>query len=120
MNAETNALKKQGAAENAALTEKVSSVIKRVLGDQLGWKPGLSKLYKNTRRSKTQRVDDYVMKNVKVHANINNHLSANRGDQLAVALKGELKNAGYPVYDDVLIFSDLVMFQVRTTISVTA
>lgn len=107
-------------SENSAPTEKVSSIIKRVLGKQLQWEPGISKLYKNTRRSRTQRVDDYAMKNISTGVKSPDRLSANSGDAQPAALKKQLIQAGYPVYDDVLIFPDLIMFQVRTPISVTA
>jgi post-segregation antitoxin (ccd killing protein) len=108
----------QDTTGNAAPTEKVSSIIKRVMGNRLRFEPGVSKLYKNTRRSKTQRVDDYVMKNIET--GVKQYASANSGDAVAASLKKELIQAGYPVYDDVLIFSDQVMFQVRTPITVTA
>ena len=109
--------------EGTEPTEKVGNIIKRVLGNSLVWEPGYSKLYKNTRRSKTQRVDDYVMKDIEVNVNFpkgDYSLSANAGDQLAVDLKNELIQAGYPVHSDVQIFSDQIMFQTRTPITVTA
>ena len=108
--------------EAAEPTEKVGSIIKRVLGQNLIWKPNFSKLYKNTRRSRTQRVDGYVMKDIKVNVKIrkgNDKLSANQGDQLAVDLKNELVQAGYPVHSDVIIFPNQIMFQTRTPITVT-
>ncbi len=99
--------------------EKVGSIIKRVLSSNLDWEPGVSKLYKDTRRdkAKTIRVDDYNMKNIRIGIEIKHYLSATRGDSLAVALKTELTNAGYSVYGDVMIFRDQIMFQTRTPIN---
>ena len=52
------AAKARDMKEAAAPTEKPAAVIKRVLGPALIWEPGNSKMYKNTRRSRTERVDD--------------------------------------------------------------
>ena len=48
------------------------------------------------------------------------YLSANRGDKVAVDLKDALTQAGYPVHDDLLVFGNQIMFQVRTPITTTA
>jgi len=99
----------------------VRKVVAQVLGDKFTWEPGYSKSYKNTRRSKTQKVDDYVLKGVKVDGIPKSKIdfSANEGDKMAVALKNALTQAGYDIYDDLLIFPHQIMFQVRTPISVS-
>ena len=116
------AAKARDMKEDGAPTETAGAVIKRVLGSALIWEPGHSKMYKNTRRSRTQRVDDYVMKGVRVKGTKGRrgYLAANDGDKLAVDLKDALIQAGYPVYDDLLVFDDQIMFQVRTPITTTA
>ena len=78
--------------ESAQPREKVGRIIRRVLGDKLVWNPDYSVLYKNTRYSKTQRVDYYAMKSIKVLA------SRNELPELGSMLKAELEKAGYPVY----------------------
>ena len=114
---------KQGVAEGSeAPTEKPAAVIKRVLGPALTWEPGHSKMYKNTRRSRTQRVDYYDMRGVELRTKFAGkmYLSSNRGDKVAVDLKDALIQAGYPVHDDLLVFGNQIMFQVRTPITTTA
>jgi hypothetical protein len=113
----------QGVAEGSeAPTEKPAAVIKRVLGPALTWEPGYSKMYKNTRRSRTQRVDYYDMRGVELRTKFAGkmYLSSNRGDKVAVDLKDALIQAGYPVHDDLLVFGNQIMFQVRTPITTTA
>jgi hypothetical protein len=118
------AAKARDMKEDSAPTEKVSDVIKRVMGDMLIFKPGVSKLYKDTRRSRTQRVDDYKMKMIGVDDPTvekgNGYFSARHGHPLAKKLKRALIQAGYPVHDDLLIFPDGIMFQVRTPITTTS
>ena len=108
----------------AAPTEKPAAVIKRVLGPALIWEPGNSKMYKNTRRSRTERVDDYVMKYVRLKLNFGPQLYLSsdpaRPTVSAVHLKNALTKAGYPVHGDLHIFKDKIMFQVRTPITTTA
>jgi hypothetical protein len=48
------------------------------------------------------------------------YLSSNNGDKVAVDLKDALIQAGYPVHDDLLVFGNQIMFQVRTPITTTA
>jgi hypothetical protein len=114
----------QAVREGSEPTEKVSDVIKRVMGDILIFEPGVSKLYKNTRRSRTQRVDDYKMELIGVEDPAvekgKGYFSARDGHPLAKKLKRALIQAGYPVYDDLLIFPNGIMFQVRTPITTTA
>mgnify|MGYP003349030933 FL=1 len=88
-----------GVAEGTTPTETASAVIKRVLGPALLWEPGDSKMYKNTRRSRTERVDDYVMMNVMINTKFAGKLklSAKKGDQFAVDLKDALIQAGYQI-----------------------
>lgn len=109
---------------SAMPTEKVGSIIRRVLGNRLTWTPGTSKLYKNTRKNKarTLRVDDYAMKYVDVQGVGGGGTSYDRaeeGGNLAKALKTELVRAGYPVSQGPIIFSDQIMFQTRSPITVT-
>ena len=98
-------------------------MIKRVLGPALIWEPGQSKMYKNTRRSRTERVDDYVMKYVRLKLNFGPQLYLSsdpaRPVVSAVNLKNKLIKAGYPVHGDLLIFPDQISFQVRTPITTT-
>lgn len=97
-------------------TEKAGQLIKRVLGDKLVWKPGMSKLYRDTRRSKTQRVDDYKMKFIQVKGATDKW---GENSALGRKLRSELIRAGYNVQGQVLVFADEIMFQVRTPITVS-
>ena len=96
------------------------SVIENVLGKNLVWLPGVSKMYKNTRRSRTERVDDYSMKYIGVKLNFGASLFLSsdpaRPVVTAVHLKRALIKAGYPVHGEVLIFKDSIGFQVRTPV----
>ena len=118
------AAKARDMKEAAAPTETAGAVIKRVLGPALIWEPGHSKMYKNTRRSRTERVDDYAMKYVRIKMNFGPQLYLSsdpaRPVVSAVNLKNKLIKAGYPVHGDLLIFPDQISFQVRTPITTTA
>lgn len=91
--------------------EKVGPIIKRVLGKALVYQPGWSKLFKDTRRSKTQRVDDYKLKYIKV-------IGAKPFSNIKSKLKKALIMAGYNV-TYIGIHPDLIMLQTRQPISVS-
>lgn len=97
-------------------TEKVGSIIKRVLGKDLVYEPGYSKLYKDTRRSKTERIDYYNMKYVSV-PRITNNLDGRQRGPLDKKLKAALVAAGYNVIH-ASVWSDQISIQTRQPINV--
>jgi len=118
-----NSMPKTKVSESAPQQlEPVRSIITRILGNDLTWTPGRSKLYKDTRYSKTQRVDDYKMKGVKIKISPSRHKSyisaKETKEPMARKLYSALVKAGYPLSGDLLIFDDVLIFQVRRPINI--
>lgn len=109
------AAKARDMKEDSAPKEKVSAVIKRVLGDKLLWGRRISELRKSPRAN----YDRYLMQGIRVYDNFGGNdimpepFSANAGQPLAKKLKRELIKAGYPVSSDLIIYPEAIMFNVR-------
>jgi hypothetical protein len=105
----------QAVREGSEPTEKVSAVIKRVLGDKLLRGRNISQLIKSPRA----KFDRYQMLHIRVYDDFGpdelnpEPFSANEGQPLAKKLKRELIKAGYPVSSDLLIYPEAIMFNVR-------
>ena len=109
------AAKARDMKEDSAPTEKVSDVIKRVMGDKLLWGRRISQLIKSPRAN----FDRYQILHIRVYDDFGPDelnpipFSANEGQPLAKKLKRELIKAGYPVSSDLIIYPEAIMFNVR-------
>lgn len=93
--------------------------ILHALGSSVDWVPGSSRLFKDTRYTTHDRVDDYRMKYIDINRSAFSdkgvdHLSSAAGDQLAVHLHEYLTHNGFEPHGSVEIFRHVVTFQVRT------
>lgn len=85
---------------------KIAEVIRTALGERLVWEPNVSKLCKDSKRTKHEHVDHYKIKGIdlvgsdgRVHTGRDTYYSTNAEDvkDLQLVLCAALKAAGYTI-----------------------